>query len=623
MSRNNNVRGPTSALTEFLKASGITPTTIARRAATQQDEQPVAGPSGSRDDDGDVEMADGEANGEEEEEAAPRQRRTRARGRASATVDYDSEELDDPPEETAATAKKRKLSKAAEAKLKAKEKTKAKAKKKKEDEDYVDEEDDPYHALSRMWGGNGIASPAKPTPGNFEDCAKCKKQFTVTRYTMAASPGPGFLCHQCATASGIDPFKKPAVPKRKKAPADKRAVVNFEERRFPTLASLCIQLITKHIDDVEALGDIGAMNMEAISKALSKNRGMTPQNAHLFYNVSNTTLTLYDATNLPSPALTTLIHLNPNLTSLRLDFCGHLDDTCFATLSSSLPALTSLELLGPFLVRPPAWIAFFAAHPTLKAFKITQSPRFDLACMQALTAHCAPTLTALRLRELGKLDDAFLEAMHAFPHLEELDLGDPGESTACSGEALAALLGELAETLRVLDLSRHGLLSDEALRRGLGSARRVEALLLMHVPLLTDEGVAAFFGEWENAPLRRVEMSRNHALGSEALVALLRHSGKRLEVLGINGWGGVEEEALKMVGRLGVELRKLDVGWVREVDDFVVKSWIEGEAEGEGVVVDARGGQKRIMRGGGCQRLCEVKVWGCNKITERCPRKAS
>jgi hypothetical protein len=47
MSRNN-VRGPTSALTEFLRESGITPTTIARRVATADaanSNHPVAGPS--------------------------------------------------------------------------------------------------------------------------------------------------------------------------------------------------------------------------------------------------------------------------------------------------------------------------------------------------------------------------------------------------------------------------------------------------------------------------------------------------------------------------------------------------------------------------------------------------
>ena len=34
------------------------------------------------------------------------------------------------------------------------------------------------------------------------------------------------------------------------------------------------QLISKHIDDVEALGDIGLVNMDEIAKALAKNRGL-------------------------------------------------------------------------------------------------------------------------------------------------------------------------------------------------------------------------------------------------------------------------------------------------------------------------------------------------------------
>jgi hypothetical protein len=38
--------------------------------------------------------------------------------------------------------------------------------------------------------------------------------------------------------------------------------------------SFISQLITRYIDDVEALGDIGAVNMDEIAKALSKNRGL-------------------------------------------------------------------------------------------------------------------------------------------------------------------------------------------------------------------------------------------------------------------------------------------------------------------------------------------------------------
>lgn len=63
-----------------------------------------------------------------------------------------------------------------------------------------------------------------------------------TKYTMAATPGLGYLCHACAKAAGADPFKKPATPRKRKTPTDKRTIVHFEERRFPTLASLCIEV---------------------------------------------------------------------------------------------------------------------------------------------------------------------------------------------------------------------------------------------------------------------------------------------------------------------------------------------------------------------------------------------
>lgn len=59
---------------------------------------------------------------------------------------------------------------------------------------------------------------------------------------MAANPGPGFLCHKCAKESGVDPFKKATAPRKRKAPGDKRAVTFFEERRLPTLVSLCVKV---------------------------------------------------------------------------------------------------------------------------------------------------------------------------------------------------------------------------------------------------------------------------------------------------------------------------------------------------------------------------------------------
>jgi hypothetical protein len=63
-----------------------------------------------------------------------------------------------------------------------------------------------------------------------------------TKYTMAADPPPGYLCHLCAKASGIDPHKKPA-PRKRKSAVEKRDITHYyKERQFPTLVSLCIKV---------------------------------------------------------------------------------------------------------------------------------------------------------------------------------------------------------------------------------------------------------------------------------------------------------------------------------------------------------------------------------------------
>ncbi|KAK0242833.1 RNI-like protein [Armillaria nabsnona] len=565
---NNNVRGPTSALTEFLRDSGITATTIARRAATAN--RPAAGPSSA------PEQAENIEADQEDVAQVPR-RRTRGNRRSG----YVSDELDEP----ASPAKKQKLSKAAEAKLK-------KAKKsKKSDKDGEDEDEDTYTALPRSTFPTA-GSSSKPAVGSFDICATCEKQYTVTKYTMAANSGTGYLCHPCTKSSGTDPFKKPAVPRKRKPAAAKR-VVNYEERLFPSLASLCIQIISRYIDDIEALGDIGVLNMEAISKAISKNRSLTSTNAQLFYGPENTVLTLYDTTKLTPDALRTLAHLNPNLTTLRLDFCGLLSDEVMSVWSTSLPNLVSLQLLGPFLVRQSAWINFFESHPQLECFKITQSPRFDVKCVETLITTSQKTLHTLGLKEVGKMSDEFLNCIKLLEgQLTYLDISEPSES--CSEAAIIEMLSIVASTLTHLDLSNHTEVSDKVLRLGLQPySKAITSLGLKDLPELTDTGVADFFNSWtDNPPLTFLDISRIHLLNKDALLAILAHSGSCLQELNINGWRDIDNESLEEIGKQARDLKKIDLGFCRGVDDFTVKSIIDG----------SKGG------------LQEVKVWGCNRV---------
>ena len=321
----------------------------------------------------------------------------------------------------------------------------------------------------------------------------------------------------------------------------------------------------------------------------------TPENATLFYDVKNANLNIYDGTKLHSTALITLAQLNPNLTSLRIDYCGRIDDAVLDVWSTSLPSLVRLELLGPFLVRVPAWVHFFQSHPQLEALLLHQSPRFDLECMSALST-CCPNLIELRLKEIGKLDDTFLPYISSFQRLEELDLSSP--SASCSEDGLIALLEKLGGRLTCLDLSDHEELGDDFLKHGIQEyAPNLVSLRLDKLHALTDEGVATFFRAWLPSTLRHLSMIRAHNVGEQALPALLDSAGSTLSTLNINAWGETTAEALSNIGEVR-ELRILDIGWNRAVDNFVIKAILDG-----------------------CPKLEEIKCWGCNRVTADCPRK--
>jgi DNA repair protein RAD7 len=301
-------------------------------------------------------------------------------------------------------------------------------------------------------------------------------------------------------------------------------------------------------------------------------------------------------------ALITLGSLNPNLVSLRLDYCGRINNKVFEAWSTSLSSLKRIELLGPFLVRTEAWQSFFAANPQLEGFLITQSPRFDIACMKALSKHCV-NLHELRLKEVGKLDDAFVDAiqeMNPPAGWTLLDLSDPSKSL--SEKALTQLFSAVGPSVKRLDLSGHHDFTDTVLTEGLQAhTSSLTHLRLSNILNITDEGVANFFTNYKNAPLREIDLSRNAELGVEpslALDALLAHSGPSLRALNINGWREVPEPSLSNIGKLCPKLERLDVGWCREADDFVIKNVLDG-----------------------CAALKEVKVWACNRLTVNCPRR--
>lgn len=358
----------------------------------------------------------------------------------------------------------------------------------------------------------------------------------------------------------------------------------------------------------------------------------------MFYDVLNKKLRFYDATSMfhypsarigsPKPfcsdltpdALTTLASLNPNLTHLHLDYCGRLTSPVLLAFSTSMPQLTSLTLLGPFLVRAEAWIEFLKAMSGLRVFKITQSPRFDLECMQTFADSCK-NIGELSLREIGLMDNEFADPLCSLPPLRVLDLAFPG--IGIDEDGWMKIIEKHGSTLETLDTSKHEGFTDHVLQESVRKYSRILFELKLDECLsLTDEGVAQFFGNWAypisalkdegddmdvdadpvevsltslepftpNPPLRVLSLARNQELSSAALAAAIVHSAQSLTWLNVNGLRSASSEALAQLKR-AKELRYLDAGWCRELDDFVMKD-----------VVTA------------CMKLNEIKVWGCSRV---------
>ena len=333
--------------------------------------------------------------------------------------------------------------------------------------------------------------------------------------------------------------------------------------------------------------------------------------------------------------------LNPRVESIKLEYCGRMKDNVLEHWSVHLSSLRAVDLVGPFNVRAEAWISFIEGteHP-LERFCVTQSPRFDLQCLEALHKRCRSSLVGLRLKEMSKLDDDWLSLFADFANLTSLDISRPARSV--SDRSLIALLTRIGNKLSVLDISGHEDLSDQALVEGVKlHATNLTSFYAADLPLLTEGGVSQLFGaelkpgaseahdlemregegngilSTEDAamdgstddagevdatcnlpPLERVDLSRSPALGSQALAALLQHSGKAVRYLNINQWKDVDNETLLTLGPSAPHLTEVDIGWCRRVDNFVV-----------GALLDS------------CPNLRLILCSGCNHLTGDCPRK--
>lgn len=542
--RNRGVRGPNSALTEFLRVEGITD---AFRRRQEQLEEPESTENGSPDAEIDAEngtapnsRADlGSVLVEELEEDAIREA-----GRRKRAGNYGNDDSDD---------------------------------------EWVD-------------GDSGRNDKF----GETSECCDCGRAFTLTVYSRYLSSKRGYLCEECnelvkeqERASRRSQF---AARKRRKKVA--LSLLNKTTLRVAKLQDVCIRKITDNIGDVEALGDIGQANINKVAQILSKNRLLDLSTIALFLNPDITSLQLWDCSNVDSDSLNKVVAFCPRLESLTLFMCGQFHNDNLQYYSSNLAHLTLLALNGPFLIGESAWLDYFAGGGSrLTRFELRNTHRFNSDSFISMLEGCGARLTSLKLSHLNGLTQASVYEL--LPHyllaskLTELELSYPNSHDLVTDDLLINILSVTGDTLVLLNVDGCVGLTDRFLTDGVAQfCPNLSHLSMDSLEQVSNEGFARAFGGFSklNSGLMSANLRKCDLLGDEAVYALLQHSSNTLVELNVNSLRRVTKELLATVLQGDKTSQKktatdspeyeplefpllttLDIGFVRAVDNVVLK----------------------------------------------------
>ncbi|EPX70445.1 Rad7 Rhp7 [Schizosaccharomyces octosporus yFS286] len=441
------------------------------------------------------------------------------------------------------------------------------------------EEDDDDHNISFGFHRAGFSYKSRENAGKLDFCVHCQCRFTITPYSKYSEKENGWLCYPCSR--GAEEQQVPEIHTRKRRAMTRKkaaAATMDEELNVPKLQDICIRIIAEYIHDVEALGDIGQLNMDKISQIISKNRSLDDTTVQLFLTGDQTELRLYDCSRLTDGALLQIAQYCPRLHTLHLTFCGQMKDEVFNLYSEKLTELKDLSINGAFLVSTNTWISFLKKRGLqLTELEITDTAKVHSSVINAIVDYC-PNLVTLTLSRIFYMDDECVRLLSGCKNLTTLRIESPGQ-TVTDGSVLD-VLNQIGSGLQTLSLAGCSKLSDEVLKQGIGPCcGRLRNLDLSGLSELTDDEAASMFGSWNiQSGLETLSLRRCLGLGDRTLRAVLVNSGQSLSSLDLNGLSYITSDSLHYLAKFPLpRLQTLDVSWIRDMNDKLVCEFEENK----------------------------------------------
>jgi DNA repair protein RAD7 len=459
-----------------------------------------------------------------------------------------------------------------------------------------------------------------PMPGQMENCEICDKRFTVTPYSVAGPDG-GLLCSPCGREVAKE--RQGAIKKKpKKQPGGvggvgrRRAIqsrILDGDVGTKSLATLCVQTLSKNVDLADSLGDLPDHLIDKIARMFSKRRLLKPETLPLFVQPGTETLHIYDGAKLGEQDYFSIFQTAPKLRHLKIR-CGiQFKDEVMDYLLSRDTALETFYLHGANLLSEDKWHEFMQAKgQTLKGLQVSYTDNhFGDESIAALRDHC-PNLKRLKVENNQKLTNDGVKTIAELAGLEHLGL--QLQHTTRS-DAYIKVVSSIGAKLQTLSLKIVPEVDDGVLRAIHDHCRSLTKLRITDSENMTDDGFVDLFTNWANLPLHFVDLQKcrqidaskprenpdNIGLCSKGFKALMAHSGHKLRHLNIHACRHISREAFEEVfhqDALYPELKMAEISFCEEVTDFILGS---------------------IFRA--CPNIREVNVFGCMKVKSvRVPR---
>nr|POE46986.1 dna repair protein rhp7 [Quercus suber] len=521
----NRIRGPQSALTDFLASQNISAAQIRddyERRQREAAQQTNAGEGPSN--------AAGEQ--EEEDEAL------------AATEQAEEEEK----------SRKRKRSQKetiAKIKISKKKNIKKGGKKGKKGEDDDDDDTDDYDGDF----ANDMYKKSRPAPGQFEHCEICSKRFTVTPYSKEGPDG-GLLCTPCGKAQTKDlksekkAVNKPAGRKRRKLESDRLDGIAVGGAK--PLVQLCIQKVAKHHEEIEELGDLPAPLVEKLSEIFSKQRVMKSKALPLFLRPDLDSVVIPDAAYLEEEDYQQIFAIVPNMQKLALSNCCQLKDASIQYMLERCHKLRHVQLYAANLVSTEMWHRLFEQMgDRLEVLKLNWlDAAFEDQSVEEMVKHCK-NIERLKLKLCRRIGRDAVNALCDLPRLKHLSLHVGQE---VSDAPLMTLIHSHGANLITLSLEKFFDVSDVVLEYIHHECRQLSKLRFSENETATDAGFAALFTDWANPPLAFIDLNSTRdvdnsnpdgpeeatGLGSSGFRALMAHSGSNLRHLDVSSCRHIE-----------------------------------------------------------------------------------